>query len=628
MLDIAFLRLIESTLAVLCAPESALAERENAPGDLIRHIDQNHETSPETLVGAIVADVWRHCEAVSLPRELTADYVDHLSDCVLAAEFEADLVSRFLGLNETAAEGDTAAIASFLAAVLLAAEDLDRDELDPKVREFVLTVFVRALHTQRESIAQWRSAIAAYFRVSPKSGPNEAVSSGPRDAAPMKAKLGPPPLPEAPPPLPKSAPQNTAPTANEEKRQVNIPEDLRAALRGMTSKKGPGTPSNENLEQAIGIISEVITKLDRLVAVPGFHTAFVANAKEHLLAGRISDSDRQLAAAEDVEVRNAQSNFETSRDLLDRACDIRIVRAELQRACTSHVKAARHFGFAQRYVGHHGDETRWQLARREANEYETAATRQKDFTRLRDAAKACSSALAALPQENSSDRAEAQLVLARLSLQLAEQEANSERCELVLRLLESVLAAHPANPDAIRSEAEKMQADAFAMLGWDRSDVAMIERAAFAYQSILQRMFEAPAPATGLQKVEIQARLALATQSAGVLHSNPELITSGLELLRHNVEKWPNPMPSSDLSGLTCLARVHHALARWYAGRSADGVGRPNPSDGANAGSTAGSHYQQAEAFFAAAGCLNLSLVVRDEHAAAGSGDERTTSAA
>ena len=651
MLDLTFVRLIESGLIAFSVPGEAGRRAPAETGELIAHLEVALPGLASGLVADVVQKLWQSCTTVGLPSELTEAYVRHLGDdferlFLAKAEIDAFLQGETTTKLRSGPVGD----------VVDRIQSMRRedDPLDEQILEFVALSFVRPLHEARAVVDTLRPAIAGYIE---RIGANELELSLAADGDDVNAD---PPLEPVPPLEPDDVseippayfdadddledifadteePQETEPETEPadahagdgvpslaelaERHDVSV--ELLGTLINCLERRYPGRKhETETIVRVVRDALDLQMKLERLRISNGLDASFLSEAARQLQIGQFVAADRQLANAEDLSVRAAQSQLDAAREMLARACEIRTCRAAIQCLSQEPVRAARHYAFARRYASRHDGREHWRLVKNEIEQYEAAATWIKDFRRLQDAAQACGSALSVMVEKGEvRPRAEAQLALARLLIAVGEQEMVPERCDLAIQLLgDAVSAFASAKTRVSYLTGLLLQADAFALLGSWRADPALVERAVLAYQSLqheleqtLDETDQAEHGQVRLDKDEVGSRLALAMLDLGILTGNADLASGACEILDDAARELRQDWDHLSIRDRSLGARVFQGLARWYGGAtSLDGLRAPPQGTDAE---VADRYYRLAEAGFAAAGCINQSLAVSDARA-------------
>lgn len=321
--------------------------------------------------------------------------------------------------------------------------------------------------------------------------------------------------------------------------------------------------------------------LMRLPEQPGAGARDFDTSIGHFVGGRFAECDRALAAIEERSVERTIAPIPDS-TVTELALAIRLVRAELTILQGLYQKAARHFGFAQRYVPRSDADTRWPLAEQEAHYYEVAAYQGKAPSHLDQAARACTSAIATLPDEQPTVMmAKAQSVLARLLTIIGERDQAPERFEIAAQLLASAQQtfadnSHPGEEATIAA----LRAGALTRLGELINKAELLEQAAWIVQSALELALEdreslLPQVLSDDAGRDLELQLALSVAGFAMRTDRVGLLEKAVDTIEAKLPALLEQPVATDESGYSrnlLAVRCHHAMAAWL-GMSGDEQG-------------------------------------------------------
>ena len=363
----------------------------------------------------------------------------------------------------------------------------------------------------------------------------------------------------------------------------------------MNRRKSADVPQAD-LRAAAKEAAAIVADFERLATQTPAHANQLTEATSLLRAGRLSECDRLLATVEDhlirrsIEVAPHDANFALA------AIEIRAQRAAMHTLVGAHNRAARYYGFAQRYIPRGDDERRWQFAELEAHFYEQALLYDGVKDGLENAARACTGALSTIPDDwPSLIRAAAQSRLAGYLILLGEKEQTQDRFDIAAQLLSDAAAFFERESDTARYvHAQRLHATALTRLGQFQRNQGLIERAAGLHHQTIHKAATLPS-STQQTFVKLRASSALTLVALTEFAPNDELLTSALTTIRQELPLLTAPPTDRHKDG--CLlhllaAQCHQSLAKWH-------------SDNGDA-SAAIEHHQQCKQHYTAIGFTDL----------------------
>jgi tetratricopeptide (TPR) repeat protein len=582
MLDVALINLTAAGLGMLCRPRKNEAVPPQAAGEqMVRALLVAAPGPTQTLINRCVEDIWQACQAVGLPAELADPHLSVLPDLIE----NVDLSAPERAIFETGPSDDnsTDQVLSDLAdriCALAESEENHPSDIDQTVLTYLLGTFFKSLAASHGILGELRP-----FATDILAPPAEQTSS---EAAPEVAPSSSVPQPAAP---SEAAPSQAAATLAKIERAealgVSVPI-LEVITVSLINRNKSAALRHDDLVSAAASARNLGEALEQLEHRPSAQLSSIRDANNQFLAGRIVECDRILAGAEDHAVRHSIENSPPDAALAEFAVEIRKIRAGLSALQGNYLKAARHHGFAQRYIPRTSHEARWRSAEQEAHYYELAAYHQATADALEHATRACSGALAAMPDHTGSPTyAIAQTTLARLLIILGEKEQAPGRFELAAQLLvgaQSIFEAALETPgDETTQEvsianihATVLRAIALTRLGELHRTPDLLEQAAMYIQAAMtgvanlgidlsnpSQEIAVPADIT----VGLETQLALTIAAFADINAQAELHNTAIVTI---LEALPQIVPDqtqfavSDYAHCILAARCHRALATWH----------------------------------------------------------------
>lgn len=574
MLDVAFIHLISTGLDKLIRPVGEPAPH-GGPSELIPALMKLDPTATGQLVSRCVENLWQGCQAVGITAEIAEPYVDALPAIIAGARLTAGDRQTLLGPPQD--HSDTKL--GELAQRLIDQRPIEDDtvELDETVLGYLLECFL-------QSLADARALINALPRL-PREPSNQAHAS----------RLTPQPLTPPVTTLPADAPKPTEANRTlakiERADALGIPVPLLDLItvalinlfRSPAIRQADILAAAANAKAIDQALTELINTGHTLSTQSenGYIDELPAQAVSQFRIARLGECDRTLAAMEDELMKRAAQTSPPAAGLTNTTIQIRTIRAQMHALTGAYVKAARHYGFAQRYVSRSNMAQRWTLAALEVHNYELSVSHGGSADGLGIAARTCSSVLAELASQDVSAknqqaaaheqiRAKAQSELGHLLILIGEQENEPARFELAAQLLEDAEATQRQHGDLMASwDTTVLRADALARLGEASNSTALLETAAHLYQSALVNLTTHAGNSTTNEHeaLTLRARLALTISSIAALnndsqsHDNAMIILSDVLPI---VSDQPITYGQSGLSHQLLLARCQMQLATWY----------------------------------------------------------------
>lgn len=540
MLDVALIDLIAAGLVRFCAPERA-GDRAYTSGldgeELIRRLTAADPDRIGQLTARVVEDIWQSCRAVGLPAELAEPHVAFLARVVGQTRLPSESRARMCDPDAILSRDDLAD----LARQIMASHPLQLGEhgIDETVLGYLLDAFLASLAGSRPILQGLQPLLA---EVLPDEVPDAAAQKAVALAKIQRAEA----LGIAVPILDLITVKLINTTRSADLRHA----DLLAAADDARS-----------LGEALEQLPESEPALaDYLSALPDMYRT-----------GRLADCERVLASTEDLVVRHSVDNAPHSGEHVGRAIKLRTQRGYLAALDGSFTKAARHFGFAQRYVPRADTETRWRFARLEAHYYELAASYRRDEKGLDNAARACTSALAAMTAEHAATaRAMAQTQLGHVLILLGERECAADRFELAAQLLEDACRffAGTGLVDGVARHAVILRAAALHRLGVMHRDSDLIESAISLYQTTIEQPVVDDTSGDPAEiGLGLRSRMALALIDFAELEPADQLrdaAIASIEAVLPQLRAHGTPYNCSAFNRRLLVARCHEALARSY----------------------------------------------------------------
>ncbi len=540
MLDVALIDLIAAGLVRFCAP-ATVGNRAYPAGfdseELIRRLTAADSARVGQLTARVVEDIWQSCRAVGLPAELAQPHVAFLAAVIAGARLrdadQARMCDPEIPMPQEAL-GD-------LCRRILASNTLDLAEhgIDETVLGYLLDAYLASLSASRSVLQAMPELMAQVL-------PNDD-----QDATAQKAVA-------------------LAKIQRAEALGIAVP------ILDLITVKLINTTRSADLRQAdlLAAAEDARSLGEALEQLPESEPAladYLSALPDMFRTGRIADCERVLASTEDLVVRHSVDNAPHSGEHVGRAIKLRTQRAYLAALDGSFTKAARHFGFAQRYVPRADVETRWRFARLEAHYYELAASYRRDETGLDNAARACTSAIAAMTAEHASAaRAMAQTQLGHVLILLGEKERVPDRFELAAQLLEGAghVFAEAGLLDGVARHAAILRAAALHRLGVMHRNGDLLESAISLYQSIIEQpaMDDARSDPAEIS-LGLRSRMALALIDYAELEPADQLraaAIASIEAVLPQLRAHGTPYNCSAFNRRLLVARCHEALARWY----------------------------------------------------------------
>lgn len=578
MLDVALINLTSAGLAKLCGPKEDTAILSSATSErLIRVLLAVAPGPTQALTNRCVEDIWQACQAVGLPAELAEPHLTVLPALITQAELSTSERAIFETGHSSSDDNNHDQALSNLANRVCTSGNLDEGTsgIDQTVLTFLVGTFLKSLAASRDVLDELRP-----FAVDVLTPPAAQPAA---EAVPERASSS------SSPPQPTAPSQAAATLAKIERAEalgVSVPV-LEVITVSLINRNKSAALRHDDLVSAAANARHLNATLEQFEHHPAAQTDSIRNAQSQFLAGRIGECDRILANAEDDVVKHSVGISPPDTTLAEFAAELRTVRAGLSALQGNYVKAARHHGFAQRYIPRASHEARWRSAEQEAHYYELAAYHHATTDALENATRACSGALAAMPDHAQSPTyAFAQTTLARLLIILGEREQSPERFELAAQLLISAQSVFDAVLDASRNEAAQeiatanihatvLRAIALTRLGELHRTADLLEQAAMYIQAAMTALsdlgtassdpsYEINLPAD--VTVGLETQLALTIAAFAEMNAQNELhntaITTILDSLPEIVPNQPQ-FATSDYVHCILTARCHRALASW-----------------------------------------------------------------
>lgn len=552
MLDIVLIQLIAAGLERICRTpgDGARAVLTAADGEqLIREITSQEPEKTSKLISSIVEHIWQSCRAVGLPAEIAEAHLAALPEIISQAYVRAADRVIFLGPDGDAdAEARQRAVVEFGQRMIASSDrDLNAEGLDETVLSYLLEHFLRSLLATRQLVQALQPSLTGTI-----SGSAETETVVKKETAAVTlAKI------ERADALGIPVPLLDVITVS----LINLTHsvDLRQAdLTAMAEEALALAETFERLTVVVPVAGDLLEPL------PGLFRA-----------GRIADCDRLLAKAEDQIVKQSIDTTAHAGGHAPSGIEIRLARARLAALDSHYTKAARHCGFAQRYVPTRENDQLWNLVRQEAYYYQLAAFRGEDRQGLEQAARSCTSVLAAMAEAQPSlARAGAQVRLGHVLILLGEREQGVGRFELAGQLLADAVRYLDEAPQkaGLRARAIVLRATALVRMGELLGDGALVEQGAHMYQEVIEgpdaallnefedeELFE---PMAGLRP-----RLALAMISYAALTEVTGLYEPAINNIEAELPGFSGDDVAYDQSGFdrfVLLARCHQVLAERY----------------------------------------------------------------
>lgn len=546
MLDVALIKLIAAGIERIC----------RRPGDGMRtvRVEFSHEelikklTTAEPdgmgrLIAKVVEEIWQNCRKVGLPAELAEPHILVLTEIIGGAKLRASDQAMFCVVGHNAPNNAVPDLARRVIAPIDSA--LADGEIDATVLHFLLETFLASVYEQRALIQVVRPIVSAF--VAPPPTP-EAVAANAQKAV-MMAKIE---------------------RAEALRIPVSILDTITVTLINTTRS---ADLRQDDLLAAAADARALSNALDQLPELAPDFAEPLSQVPGMFRTGRFSDCDRQLGSVEDLVVRQSIDNYAHSGPHVTLAIELRTQRACLAALEGAFTKAARHYGFAQRYIARADIERRWRYARLEAHYYELASFYKGDVSGLDHAARACTSALATMPATTPSvTLAQAQAGLGHFLIVLGEQERRADRFELAAQLLSdaaNVLSGSQPMSGPAR-HATILRAKAMCRLGeWHRNR-DLLEQAATIFQLVLKatlvddaEKIDDPAEI----EIGLRAQMALAMVSLAELTALVKMQEEAIAVVQEELPKLLADHTTYNRSGYNrCLlaAKCHQALANWY----------------------------------------------------------------
>ncbi len=546
MLDVALINLIAAGLDWVCRPPTA-GDRTFATEfdgeNLIRKLTAAEPAKTGQLIARVVEDVWQSCRVISLPAELAEPHIAFLSDIIGGAHLRSNDQAMFFAPEHQAPDKALADLSQRIVSSI--EHDFAESGVDETVLTYLLETFLASLYAAREMV--------------------QAIQ-------PLVATILPPPLPSE---MVAAASQSAVMLAKIERAEalgiaVPILDTITVALINTTRS---ADLRQADLLAAAGDARKLAEALARLPERAPAHADYLRPLSDMFCTGRIVDCDRALVRTEDLVVRHSVDTSAHTAGHIGLASELRTQRACLAALEGSFTKAARHYGFAQRYIPRADFEIRWHFAELEAHYYELAAFYKGDSSGLENAARACTSALATMPTEPSSvTRARAQITLGHILILLGEKEREPDRFELAAQLLGDAEALLDGTTD-VESLARRttiLRALALNRLGVLHRKSALLENAASLYQSVIEQPSSHEAddnddPAEiGLG---LRLHMALTLIDYADLEPGEELRRAAIASIQTalpNILAHHTPYNRSGYNRCLLAARCHEALAGWH----------------------------------------------------------------
>lgn len=542
MLEVALIDLIAAGLVYAnrsTSPAGRPMPTRLSGADLIREATAVQPAPTGQLVARVAEDVWQSCRAVNLPGELAAPHIAVLADIVLAAQ-PGDGDQAMLRVQD---EAPTHERIGALSRHLLAnvEEHVADGVIDATVLHYLLESFLQSLCTARDLLEEIRPAMAVLLAP-------ETTAASPQSAI-MLGKIE---------------------RAHALGIAVPILDIITVTLINTTRS---ADLRQADLLAAADDARKLEAALQALPDVAPAHGDVFSHLPDMYRNGRLVDCARVLGHTEEYVVKSSVETAAHSASHVGLASMLRTLRAWLAALDGSFAKAARHYSFAQRYISRADYETRWQFAKLEAHYYELSAFYKGDATGLENAARACTSALAAMPGEAQAlTRANAQYRLAYVLFLLGEKEGQSDRFEVAAQLLgdaEAIFSRADGAADLLR-RAKVLRAAALGRLGALNRNSALLETSAALLQSIIEEGADAAAVGDGEPsgiELGLRVRMALTLVDYADLEPGEELRLAAMrsiEAALPDLASHPTPCDQTGFVRCLLLARSHEALARWH----------------------------------------------------------------
>lgn len=547
MLEVALVDLIAAGL-VFANRSTSRGERQVparlSGADLIREVTAAHPAPTGQLVARVAEEVWQSCRAVNLPGELAAPHITVLAGIILAAQpDERDQAMLRIPDNAPAHEQVGALSRRLLANV---EEHVADGLIDATVLFYLLETFLKSLRSAGDLLEEIRPAMAVLLA---------------------------PPAPETP--------QQSAIMLGKIERAQAL--GISVPILDIITVTLINTTRSADLRQAdlLAAAGEARKLAEVLEALPGkvpAHGEVLSYLPDMFRSGRLVDCARVLRHTEEVVVKHSVDIAAHAASHVGLASTLRTLRAWLAALDGSFAQAARHYSFAQRYISRADYEARWPFAQLEAHYYELSAFYKGDASGLENAARACTSALAAMPSEAQAlmTRATAQYRLAYVLFLLGEREGQADRFEVAAQLLgdaETVFAKSADAAGRLR-RAKTLRAAVLGRLGVLNRTSILLETSAALLQSILEERTDGDEGAeTAEIELGLRVRMALTLVDYADLEPGEELRVAALRsieaalpiLARHHT-----PYDQSGFVRCLLLAQGHEALAKWHGSKGTE----------------------------------------------------------
>ena len=542
MLDVALIDLIAAGLVRFCAPADRVITADWDGEGFIRRLTAADSAQTGQLTARVVEDIWQSCRAVGLPAELAEPHVAFLATVIARARLCGEDQTRMRQPDDHLAKD---ALAN-LSGRIMASNTLDLAEhgIDETVVGYLLETFLGSLSASRSSLRALQPVVA------------QALADEGEDATATKAVA-------------------LAKIQRAEALGLAVP------ILDLITVTLINTTRSADLRQAdlLAAADDARSLGEALERLPESDPAladYLSPLSDMFRTGRIADCERILASAEDLVVRHSVDTSPHSGDHVGRATTLRTLRGHLAALEGAFTKAARHFGFAQRYIPRADAEDRWRFARLEAHFYELAAFHRRDEMGLDNAARACTSALAAMTSEHAAAaRAMAQTHLGHVLILLGEKERAPDRFELAAQLLADA-GQHFANAGQVVGgvrQAVILRATALYHLGVINRDAALLEMAISLYQSMIEQS-ETGADDAAEDPAEIgfglRSRMALALIQYAELEPADQLreaAIASIEAVLPQLRTHGTPYNASGFNRRLLVGHCHEALGRWLASK-------------------------------------------------------------
>lgn len=563
--------MLEVALVDLIAAGLVFANRSTAPGeqpvpvrlsgaDLIRAVSATHPEPSGQLVARVAEDVWQSCRVVNLPGELAAPHVAVLADIVLAAQPDDGAQALLRAQDDSPTQDQIGALGRRLLGNV--AEHLRDGVIDETVLHYLLESFLKSLCGARDLLEEIRPAMAALLV----------------------------------PPASETTPQSAIMLDKIERAQalgiaVPILDIITVTLINTTRS---ADLRQADLLAAAGDARKLADALQDLPERAPAHAEVLSYLPDMFRNGRLADCARVLGHTEEYVVKRSVDTAAHSAAHVGLASTLRTLRAWLAALDGSFAKAARHYSFAQRYIARADYETRWQFAELEAHNYELSAFYKGDATGLENAARACTSALAAMPGEaRALTRANAQYRLAYVLFLLGEREGQADRFEVAAQLLGDAEAIFANSGEGVALRRAKILRSAvLGRLGMLSRNSALLETSAALLQSIVEEGADVGGDGEPAEiELGLRVRMALTLVDYADLEPGEELRLAALRSIEAALPALASHHTPYGQSGFVCcllLARSHQALAIWHGSRGAQDLAKE--------------HLGRADAQYAAAG--------------------------